>query len=107
MCEHAALNDKMHRIHAVLSAPQPDQNEVDALLREFLTTLAVHFSSEENCRLLRRNEDLRSHVFRPRDSIGYWLSSIESCPTKPSSFANSRVPEPFISVVERTSVALP
>jgi hypothetical protein len=48
MCEHGALSDKLHRIHAVLSASPPDQSEIEELLREFLTMLIVHFSSEED-----------------------------------------------------------
>ena len=47
MHEHDALRDKLHRIHAVL-AELPAQVEIEALLREFLTTLVVHFSNEEN-----------------------------------------------------------
>src|SRR6476660_10254724 len=47
MHEHDVLRDKLKRIHAVLAAP-PAQDEIEALLREFLTTLVVHFSNEEN-----------------------------------------------------------
>ncbi len=48
MHEHDALRDKLHRIHAVLSEPGPAQDEIEALLRKFLTTLVIHFSNEEN-----------------------------------------------------------
>ena len=42
------LRDKVQRIHSVLAEPEPAQAEIDALLREFLNTLIVHFSNEEN-----------------------------------------------------------
>lgn len=45
--EHDVLRDKLKHIHAVLAEP-PVQNEIEALLREFLTTLVVHFSNEED-----------------------------------------------------------
>jgi hypothetical protein len=48
MHEHDALRDKVRRIHAVLAEPGPAQDEIEELLREFLTTLVVHFSNEEN-----------------------------------------------------------
>jgi len=48
MQEHDALRDKLKRIHAVLAEPGPAQEEIEELLREFLTTLVVHFSNEEN-----------------------------------------------------------
>ena len=47
MREHDALRDKVQRIHAVLAEPTPDQSEIDALLREFMHTLVVHFANEE------------------------------------------------------------
>ena len=48
MHEHDVLRDKVKRIHAVLAEPGPAQDEIEVLLREFLTTLVVHFSNEEN-----------------------------------------------------------
>ena len=48
MQEHTALEDKIRRIHTVLAQPEPAQPEIDALLREFLTALIVHFSNEED-----------------------------------------------------------
>lgn len=48
MHEHDALRDKVRHIHAVLSEPAPAQDDVEELLRDFLTTLVVHFSNEEN-----------------------------------------------------------
>ena len=48
MHEHDALRDKVKRIHAILAEPGPAQDEIELLLREFLTTLVVHFSNEEN-----------------------------------------------------------
>jgi len=45
--EHDALREKVQRIRTVLSAPTPDQAEIDLLLREFLDTLVVHFANEE------------------------------------------------------------
>ena len=47
MHEHDVLRDKLKRIHAVFAEP-PAQDEIEALLRDFLTTLVVHFSNEEN-----------------------------------------------------------
>ena len=47
MHEHDVLRDKLKHIHAVLTEP-PGQDEIEALLRDFLTTLVVHFSNEEN-----------------------------------------------------------
>lgn len=48
MQEHDALRDKVRRIHAVLAQSVPAPDEVETLLREFLTTLVVHFSNEED-----------------------------------------------------------
>ena len=48
MQEHDALRDKVRRIHTVLASPEPAQDEIDALLREFLNALIAHFSSEED-----------------------------------------------------------
>jgi hemerythrin len=48
MHEHDALRDKVQRIHAVLAEPAPAQDEIEELLREFLTTLVIHFSNEED-----------------------------------------------------------
>src|SRR5215208_2296475 len=48
MHEHDSLRDKLRHIHAVLSGPAPSENDVEELLREFLTTLVVHFANEEN-----------------------------------------------------------
>jgi hypothetical protein len=45
--EHAALRDKLNRIHTILAEPGPVSNEIEALLREFLNTLVVHFTNEE------------------------------------------------------------
>jgi iron-sulfur cluster repair protein YtfE (RIC family) len=45
--EHEALREKVSRIHAVLASPEPSQNEIEVLLREFLNALLVHFSNEE------------------------------------------------------------
>jgi hypothetical protein len=47
MQEHDALHAKIHRIHSVLSGPMPDEDEIESLLREFLSTLVVHFAAEE------------------------------------------------------------
>ena len=46
--EHNALRDKVSRIHTVLTSPEPAQDEIETLLREFLNALLVHFSNEEN-----------------------------------------------------------
>lgn len=48
MQEHDALNAKIHRIHSVLSGPEPNEEEIGNLLREFLCTLVVHFANEED-----------------------------------------------------------
>jgi hypothetical protein len=45
--EHAALREKLGRIHTVLSGPMPESSEIETLLHEFLNTLVVHFTSEE------------------------------------------------------------
>jgi len=46
--EHNALRDKVSRIHTVLASPEPAQDEIETLLRDFLNALLVHFSNEEN-----------------------------------------------------------
>ncbi len=46
--EHGALRQKIEGINSVLSGPRPEPTEVDCLLREFLTALQVHFTTEEN-----------------------------------------------------------
>jgi hemerythrin len=46
--EHDALCDKVNRIHTVLAGPEPAQDEIETLLREFLNALLIHFSNEEN-----------------------------------------------------------
>lgn len=48
MQEHNSLREKLGQIHSVLSQPEPAQNEIELLLREFLHTLLVHFSNEED-----------------------------------------------------------
>lgn len=48
MHEHDELQDKIRRIHGVLSGPEPGQREIEELLREFITALLVHFSNEED-----------------------------------------------------------
>lgn len=45
--EHEALRDKVSRIHSIFDEPEPDQSELEALLREFLNALRVHFLHEE------------------------------------------------------------
>jgi iron-sulfur cluster repair protein YtfE (RIC family) len=47
MQEHDALRDKVRRIHAVLSQPEPAPDDIEKVLREFLNALVVHFSTEE------------------------------------------------------------
>jgi hypothetical protein len=46
--EHEALRNKVHMIHSVLAQPEPTTVEIETLLREFLNTLFVHFSTEED-----------------------------------------------------------
>lgn len=46
--EHGALRQKIEGINSVLSGPRPEPTEVDRLLREFLTALHVHFTTEES-----------------------------------------------------------
>src|SRR5688572_14977675 len=48
MQEHDALRDKVRRIHSVLAEPEPAQDEIEILLREFLNALIVHFDYEED-----------------------------------------------------------
>ena len=47
MHEHNALREKVKQIHSVLAGPVPEKNEIEALLREFMTALIFHFSNEE------------------------------------------------------------
>jgi iron-sulfur cluster repair protein YtfE (RIC family) len=46
--EHNALREKLGRIHTVLAGREPNQAEIETLLSEFLHTLLVHFSNEED-----------------------------------------------------------
>ncbi len=48
MQEHDALHDKIRKIHTVLAGPDPAEVEIENLLREFLSTLVVHFAHEED-----------------------------------------------------------
>ena len=48
MQEHDALHVKIHKIPSVLSGPVPAEEEIESLLREFLSTLVVHFATEED-----------------------------------------------------------
>jgi iron-sulfur cluster repair protein YtfE (RIC family) len=48
MQEHDALRNKVHKIHSVLAQPEPTRVEIEMLLREFMNTLLVHFSAEED-----------------------------------------------------------
>ena len=48
MQEHDALRDKVRQVHTILAQPDPDAEEMEKLLREFLNALLVHFSNEEN-----------------------------------------------------------
>jgi iron-sulfur cluster repair protein YtfE (RIC family) len=45
--EHDALRHKIRRIHSVLAEPEPAPDEIETLLREFLSALIVHFDHEE------------------------------------------------------------
>lgn len=46
--EHDALRDKVRRIHSTFDEPEPNQSEIEELLREFFSTLRVHFIHEED-----------------------------------------------------------
>jgi iron-sulfur cluster repair protein YtfE (RIC family) len=46
--EHDALRHKVRAIHSVLSERDPNPGEIEALLREFLNALVVHFANEED-----------------------------------------------------------
>jgi iron-sulfur cluster repair protein YtfE (RIC family) len=48
MQEHDALRNKVQRIHTVLARPEPTRDEIATLLHEFMSTLIVHFATEEN-----------------------------------------------------------
>src|SRR4029079_18379711 len=48
MDEHDQLREKVKRIHAIFSESEPSAAEIQAVLREFLTALTVHFSNEED-----------------------------------------------------------
>jgi hypothetical protein len=45
--EHAALSQKLRRIHAALAVQKMDADELADLLHEFQYALTVHFSHEE------------------------------------------------------------
>ena len=45
--EHDALRDKLRQIHAALAVRDMESGEITALLHEFHSALAVHFSNEE------------------------------------------------------------
>jgi hypothetical protein len=45
--DHDALRDKLRRIHSVFDEPEPNQSEIEVLLREFFSALRVHFIHEE------------------------------------------------------------
>ena len=46
--EHDVLRDKVRRIHSIFDDPEPDQSEIEGLLREFLSASREHFLHEEN-----------------------------------------------------------
>jgi hypothetical protein len=46
--EHDALRHKLAKIHTVFAARDPSATEIEALLREFLNALLVHFDNEED-----------------------------------------------------------
>jgi iron-sulfur cluster repair protein YtfE (RIC family) len=45
--EHHALCEKVKQIHTVLAEPIPNKDEIESLLRDFMTALIFHFSNEE------------------------------------------------------------
>ncbi len=47
MHEHDLLQEKVRQIHSALAAADPAPAEIETLLREFLSALIVHFSTEE------------------------------------------------------------
>jgi iron-sulfur cluster repair protein YtfE (RIC family) len=52
--EHDALRHKVHCIHSALYEQDPSPGEIEALLREFLNALVVHFANEEDDGFLRK-----------------------------------------------------
>jgi hemerythrin len=48
MREHDALRHKLHTIHTVLAARDPNPADIEMLMREFLNALVVHFANEED-----------------------------------------------------------
>jgi iron-sulfur cluster repair protein YtfE (RIC family) len=47
MQEHDVLRDKVQRIHTVLAHSDPTTDEIESLLREFVSALLIHFANEE------------------------------------------------------------
>lgn len=45
--EHSALRGKLGQIHSAVAQPTPSTEEIEGLLRDFLNTLIVHFTHEE------------------------------------------------------------
>jgi iron-sulfur cluster repair protein YtfE (RIC family) len=64
--EHDALRDKVHRIHSTFDEPEPNQSEIEALLREFFSALRAHFIHEEDGLF----EEVTSHAPRLADRAG-------------------------------------
>lgn len=45
--EHGALRQKVQAIDSVLSSHNPNTQEIETLLREFLAALKIHFANED------------------------------------------------------------
>ncbi len=65
--EHEALRQKVHGIHTALAERDPNQAEIETLLREFLNALVVHFSNEEDEGFFT---DVSAHAPRLADKAG-------------------------------------
>lgn len=67
MQEHDGLREKVRRINTVLAQPEPSADEIQNLLREFVTALVVHFSNEEDEGFF---EEIKSHAPHLADRAG-------------------------------------
>lgn len=66
--EHDALLDKLRQIHAVLAGREIAVDEIEILLHEFQSALAVHFANEEEAEGFF--ESVTAHSPRLADQAG-------------------------------------
>jgi hemerythrin len=65
--EHDALRGKVNKIHSILAQPEPAEDEIEVLLREFLNALLVHFGNEETDGFF---DEITAHSPRLADRAG-------------------------------------